>query len=165
MNKPKTRIERDTLGEVTVPADVYFGAQTQRAIDNFKVSGLHLQPAFVWAQAIIKQAAARANLDSGKLDKAAGEAVIKAADEVISGKFGDQFVVDVFQAGAGTSQNMDINEVIANRAIELAGGNWDRKNRFTLTTTLTKANRPTMFSRPQCILQLLKRSRIDCSRQ
>lgn len=115
------RIEHDTLGKVTVASDAYFGAQTQRAVENFKVSGFRLQPVFIWAQAIIKQSAAKANLDSGKLDKISGEAIIKASDEIMAGKFGDQFVVDLFQAGAGTSQNMNINEVIANRANETLG--------------------------------------------
>ncbi|PKK83122.1 MAG: aspartate ammonia-lyase [candidate division Zixibacteria bacterium HGW-Zixibacteria-1] len=116
------RIERDTLGEVKVPKDTYYGAQTQRAVDNFKVSSLRLPPAFIRAQAVIKKAAAMANIAAGNLDKAVGEAIIKAADEVMAGKFDDQFVVDVFQAGAGTSQNMNINEILAARASELLGG-------------------------------------------
>ena len=116
------RIERDTLGEVEVPADAYYGAQTQRAADNFKVSGIRLQAGFIRAQAIIKRAATMANADAGRLDKEISRAIIKAADEVLAGKFADQFVVDVFQAGAGTSQNMNINEVLANRANEILGG-------------------------------------------
>lgn len=116
------RIEKDTLGEVRVPQDAYYGAQTQRAVENFNVSSLRLQPSFVRAQAIIKRSAARANMMAGKIDDQVGTAIINAADEVISGKFDDQFVVDVFQAGAGTSQNMNINEVLANRAEELLGG-------------------------------------------
>jgi len=119
MNK---RIERDTLGEVEVSAGAYYGAQTQRAVENFKVSGLRLQPGFVRTQAIIKRAAAQANADAGWLSKDFSQAIIQAADEIIAGKFADQFVVDVFQAGAGTSQNMNINEVIANRANELLEG-------------------------------------------
>ncbi|MCP4581069.1 MAG: aspartate ammonia-lyase [candidate division Zixibacteria bacterium] len=121
MAKSNDRIERDTLGKVKVASGAYFGAQTQRAVENFKVSGFHLQPVFIWAQAIIKQAAAKANLDSGKLDMIIGEAIINASSEITAGKFKDQFVVDVFQAGAGTSQNMNINEVIANRANETLG--------------------------------------------
>jgi len=116
------RIERDTLGEVRVPQDAYYGAQTQRAVENFPISGLRLQPAFIRAQAIIKRAAAHANIAAGKLDKAIGNALIQAAGEVISGQHLDQFVVDVYQAGAGTSQNMNMNEVLANRAIEILGG-------------------------------------------
>ncbi len=118
----KYRIENDTLGEVQVPAEAYYGAQTQRAVDNFKVSSLRLQPAFVRAQAIIKRAAAVANMASGRLDKKIGQALLSAADEIIAGKFADQFVVDAFQAGAGTSQNMNVNEVMANRAVEILGG-------------------------------------------
>jgi len=117
------RIEKDTLGEVRVPKDAYYGAQTQRAVENFPISGLRLQPAFIRAQAIIKRAAAHANIAAGKLDKAIGNALIQTADEIVSGKLLDQFVVDVYQAGAGTSQNMNMNEVLANRAIEILGGN------------------------------------------
>jgi fumarate hydratase, class II len=116
------RVEIDSLGEVKVPTDCYYGAQTQRAVGNFPISGIHLQPEFIRAQAIIKYAAAKANMDAGVLDTKIGEALIKAADEIIAGKLADQFVVDIFQAGAGTSQNMNINEVIANRASELMGG-------------------------------------------
>lgn len=119
----KYRIEQDTLGEVKVPSDAYFGAQTQRARENFQVSPLRLQPSFIRAQAMVKRAAALANAASGRLDKDTARAIVKAADEVIAGRHADQFVVDVFQAGAGTSQNMNMNEVLANRAIELLGGN------------------------------------------
>ncbi len=116
------RLEIDTLGEVKVPSDAYYGAQTQRAVGNFPISGIHLQSEFVRAQAIIKYAAAGANMEAGALDKKIGDAIAKAADEVLSGRMADQFVVDIFQAGAGTSQNMNINEVLANRAAELLGG-------------------------------------------
>ncbi|MFQ5850114.1 MAG: aspartate ammonia-lyase [Candidatus Binatia bacterium] len=116
------RVERDSLGEVRVPAEAYYGPQTQRAIENFPVSGRHLQPGFIRAQGIIKKAAALANTKLGLLDKKKGEAIAKAAQEVIDGKLNDHFVVDVYQMGAGTSQNMNANEVIANRAIELLGG-------------------------------------------
>ncbi|MBU0716838.1 MAG: aspartate ammonia-lyase [Planctomycetes bacterium] len=116
------RTEHDTLGEVKVPRDAYYGAQTQRAVENFPVSGLRLPVPFVRAQAIIKRAAARANLAAGSLDREIGEALVAAAEEVMEGRFDDQFVVDAFQAGAGTSQNMNINEILANRANELLGG-------------------------------------------
>ncbi|UCD94470.1 MAG: aspartate ammonia-lyase [Candidatus Zixiibacteriota bacterium] len=116
------RIERDTLGEVEVPKDAHYGAQTQRAVGNFRVSSLRFQPAFIKAQAIVKRAAALANMASGRLDRTVGEAIVKAAGEVMTGRFADQFVVDVFQAGAGTSQNMNINEILANRASEILGG-------------------------------------------
>jgi fumarate hydratase class II len=123
MTKEKDyRIEHDTLGKVKVPKGVYYGAQTQRAVVNFPVSGVRLQPSFVRAQAVIKRAAARSNLEGGKLDEKIARALMQAADEVRAGDFDDQFVVDVFQAGAGTSQNMNINEVLANRANEILGG-------------------------------------------
>jgi fumarate hydratase class II len=115
------RIEKDSLGEMQVPADALYGAQTQRAVLNFPVSGMRPYPAFVWAQAMVKRAAAEVNRDLGLLDAALADAIIKAADEVIAGEYVDQFVVDPFQAGAGTSHNMNVNEVIANRANQILG--------------------------------------------
>jgi fumarate hydratase, class II len=126
------RIEKDSLGEVQVPADAYWGAQTQRAILNFPITGLKPYPAFIWSMAMIKRAAAEVNSDLGLFkDRQIGDKVIRgdeiaqaimeAADEVIEGKFNDQFVVDPIQAGAGTSHNMNTNEVIANRANEILG--------------------------------------------
>jgi fumarate hydratase class II len=120
--REKLRIEKDTLGNVRLPAGVYFGAQTKRAVDNFPVSGLRLPLRFIRAQGIVKLAAARANVQLGLLNKKVSRAIEKAASEVIRGILDHHFVVDVFQAGAGTSQNMNANEVIANRAIELLGG-------------------------------------------
>jgi len=117
-----SRVERDSLGEVRVPAEAYYGAQTQRAIENFHISGRRLQPGFIRAQGTVKKAAAMANTDLGLLDKKQGNAIVKAAQEVIGGKLNDHFVIDVYQMGAGTSQNMNVNEVIANRAIEILGG-------------------------------------------
>lgn len=116
------RIERDTLGEVKLPDDVYYGAQTKRAVDNFPVSGLRLPRRFIKAQGTIKLAAARANGSLGLLSRKMLKAIERASIEVINGTHDEQFVVDVYQAGAGTSQNMNANEVIANRAIELLGG-------------------------------------------
>ncbi|WP_026676693.1 class II fumarate hydratase [Fictibacillus gelatini] len=116
------RIAKDTLGEVKVPANAYYGAQTQRAVENFQISSLHLPGSFIRAQAIIKASAAVANRDCGVLDKQKADAIIQAAEEIIDGKLHDQFVVDAYQAGAGTSQNMNANEVIASRAVELLGG-------------------------------------------
>ena len=115
------RIERDTLGWVDVPDDVYYGPQTTRAIRNFRVSTLKLPPAFIRAQAEIKMACARANMTGGTLDFGIGEYICQAASEVRIGTINDQFVVDAYQSGAGTSQNMNANEVIANRALELMG--------------------------------------------
>jgi fumarate hydratase class II len=116
------RIEKDSLGEVQVPAEAYYGAQTQRAIDNFHISGLRPWRAFIWSMATIKRAAAEVNRELGLLDPKIAGAIGQAAQEVIDGKWDDQFRVDVFQAGAGTSHNMNANEVIANRAIEILGG-------------------------------------------
>lgn len=117
-----TRIEKDTLGEVSVPIDALYGAQTQRAVNNFNISGLPPWRAFIWSMAVIKQAAAQVNQELGLLNVDIAQAIITAAQEVIQGKWDDQFVVDPFQAGAGTSHNMNINEVIANRATQLLGG-------------------------------------------
>jgi aspartate ammonia-lyase len=116
-----TRIEKDTLGEMEVPAESYYGAQTARAVHNFPISGLKPHPAFVWATVIIKKCAARANMATGRLPAEIGSAIEAAADEILAGRFRDQFVVDPFQAGAGTSHNMNANEVLANRALELLG--------------------------------------------
>lgn len=126
------RIEKDSLGEVNVPSEAYWGAQTQRAIQNFPITGLLPYPAFVWSMVVIKRAAAEVNNDLGLFrDKEAGEraiagpdiaeAIMRAADEILAGGLADQFVVDPIQAGAGTSHNMNVNEVIANRANELLG--------------------------------------------
>ncbi len=116
-----TRTEEDSLGRREVPAQAYYGIQTLRALENFPVSGLHASPHLVRAYAILKGAAARANVELGSLDAERGQAIGAAAAEVAAGKLADQFVVDVFQAGAGTSFHMNVNEVLANRALELLG--------------------------------------------
>lgn len=116
------RVSHDSLGDVKVPQDAYWGPQTQRAIENFPISGLRLPRRFIRAQGIIKWAAAKANAEVGALPENIAQAIMKAADEVISGMWDQQFVVDVYQAGAGTSQNMNANEVIAHRAQQLLGG-------------------------------------------
>ena len=118
----KFRVEKDPLGEVRVPADAYYGAQTQRAIENFPISGLRAAPELVTATVQVKKAAAEANGSLGRLDRTIQRAIVQAADEILSGKLRDQFVVDVYQAGAGTSHNMNTNEVLANRAEEILGG-------------------------------------------
>jgi aspartate ammonia-lyase len=118
----KFRVERDPLGEVRVPAAAYYGAQTQRAVDNFPISGLTAPPELVAATVQIKKAAAEANRDLARLPADVANAIVRAADEVLEGGLRDQFVVDVYQAGAGTSHNMNTNEVLANRAAELLGG-------------------------------------------
>ncbi|MCL4257444.1 MAG: aspartate ammonia-lyase [Anaerolineales bacterium] len=116
------RIEKDSLGEVKVPAGALYGAQTQRAVDNFPISGLKPWRAFVWSMAAIKRAAADVNAGLGLLDGDKANAIAKAAAEVMEGQWADQFVVDPFQAGAGTSHNMNVNEVLANRATQILGG-------------------------------------------
>jgi fumarate hydratase, class II len=113
------RTEKDSLGELLVPANAYYGVQTARAVANFPISGLKAHPAFIRATVQIKKAAAIVNANLGELPSDKSEAIVKAADEILEGKLLDQFVVDVFQAGAGTSHNMNTNEVIANRAIEI----------------------------------------------
>ncbi len=117
-----TRTERDAMGEMQVPADAYYGASTQRAALNFRISGLRFPRAFISALGLVKSAAAAVNAELGLLDAALARAVEAAAREVADGRFDDQFVVDVFQTGSGTSTNMNANEVIANRAAELLGG-------------------------------------------
>jgi fumarate hydratase class II len=117
----RNRIERDSLGEVRVPADALYAAQTQRAVENFPISGMRPYPAFVWSMAVIKRAAAEVNRDLGLLDPKLADAIVQAAQEVIEGQHRDQFVVDPFQAGAGTSHNMNVNEVLANRANQILG--------------------------------------------
>lgn len=121
MDEP-IRIEHDTLGEVSVPANALFGAQTQRALSNFNISGLRPWRAFIWSMAVIKRAAAEVNHELGLLNPDIASAIITAAQEVMDGRWDEQFMVDPFQAGAGTSHNMNINEVIANRATLLIGG-------------------------------------------
>jgi aspartate ammonia-lyase len=118
----KYRTEKDTLGNIKIPFDAYFGAQTRRAAENFPVSELKLHPVFVESYVLIKTAAALANAELGVLDKKIAKAIIKASNEILRGRLREYFVVDVYQAGAGTSFNMNTNEVIANRAIEILGG-------------------------------------------
>jgi aspartate ammonia-lyase len=116
------RIERDPLGEFRVPADAYYGVQTARARQNFPISGLTAPASLIRATVLVKRAAAQANRELQRLDPRVAGAIIAAADEVLSGQLRDQFVIDVYQAGAGTSHNMNTNEVLANRAAELLGG-------------------------------------------
>ncbi len=118
----ETRLERDSLGEVLVPVDALYGAQTQRAVENFPISGISPWRAFIWSLATIKRAAAEVNRDLGMMDADLAGAITQAAQEVVEGRWDGQFVVDPFQAGAGTSHNMNTNEVIANRATQILGG-------------------------------------------
>jgi fumarate hydratase, class II len=116
------RVERDSLGEIRVPQAALYGVQTQRAVENFPISGMRPWPAFIWAMATIKRAAAEVHKDLGMLDAERADAIVQAAEEVRQGRWNDQFVVDPIQAGAGTSHNMNTNEVIANRATQILGG-------------------------------------------
>ncbi len=118
----ETRIEKDSLGDRSIPADAYYGVQTHRAMENFPISGIRPKPAYVEATVHIKKAAAVVNKGLGLLDATRADAIIKAADEVLAGGLRDWWVVDIYQAGAGTSHNMNTNEVLANRAIEILGG-------------------------------------------
>ncbi len=120
MSRP-TRIERDSMGEMAVPADAYYGASTARALENFPISGLRFPRRFLWALGLIKMAAAETNVELGLLDPRLGDAIAQAAREVAEGKLDGHFVLDIFQTGSGTSTNMNANEVIANRASEILG--------------------------------------------
>ena len=125
MSKTKFRIESDLIGELQVPADAYYGVQTQRALNNYKISTTHMSdyPEYIVAIAYVKLAAAEANAELGVLDRTIANAIVQACQEIVDGKFHDQFPVDMMQGGAGTSVNMNANEVIANRALEIMGHN------------------------------------------
>ena len=116
-----TRTEKDSLGTKEVPANVYYGIQTARAVENYPISGLRAHPTLIRAFGMVKHAAAEANIELGLIDEKRGRAIIQAAKEVEAGEWNDQFVVDVYQAGAGVSFHMNSNEVIANRAVEILG--------------------------------------------
>ncbi len=117
----KTRIEKDSMGELEIPAEAYYGVQTQRAVINFPISGWKAFPDFILSTVYIKKAATLANMALGTLDKTKGNAIVQACDEMLAGKLHQDVVVDVFQAGAGTSYHMNINEILANRGLELMG--------------------------------------------
>ncbi|MFQ6104568.1 MAG: aspartate ammonia-lyase [Candidatus Glassbacteria bacterium] len=119
--RKKARTEKDLLGKMEIPSSAYYGIQTLRAVNNFPISGIHNHPALIRSYAIVKKAAAGANHRLGLLDRDRFRAISAACDEVIEGRLADEFPVDFFQAGAGTSTNMNLNEVIANRALEIAG--------------------------------------------
>lgn len=127
--RTKTRLEHDSIGPKEVPADAYYGVQTLRAAENFYITGLNMHPELINSVAQIKKAAAVTNYEVGRLDKKRADAIVHACDEIIAGRLHDQFIVDPIQGGAGTSLNMNANEVIANRAIELLGG---EKGDYTL---------------------------------
>jgi aspartate ammonia-lyase len=118
----QTRVETDSVGEKEVPKDAYYGVQSLRASENFKITDLKIHPELIKAMAMVKKAAASANIEIGLLNKKIGEAIIESSEEVIEGSLHDEFIVDAVQGGAGTSINMNMNEVLANRAIEILGG-------------------------------------------
>ena len=131
------RMEHDFLGEMEIPDDVYYGVQTMRAMDNFHITGQTIIPEFVQALAMVKKAAALANMETGRLDPKIGNALVQACDEILAGKMLDQFPVDPIQGGAGTSVNMNINEVISNRALEILG---HPKGRYDIVSPNNHAN-------------------------
>src|SRR3954468_23812304 len=122
MTSPRVRIEKDTFGPIEVPADRLWGAQTQRSLTNFKISGERMPAALIAALALVKKAAALVNLDLGALDPKKGKAILAAADEVLAGAHDAEFPLVVWQTGSGTQTNMNMNEVLANRASEILGG-------------------------------------------
>lgn len=129
MNKGAFRTEKDSIGTKNVPEDVYYGVQTLRAAENFHITGLFMHPEIINSLAYIKKAAAITNCEIGILDKKIAQAIVQACDEILQGSFHDDFIVDPIQGGAGTSLNMNANEVIANRAIEILGG---KKGEYTI---------------------------------
>lgn len=116
------RTESDSIGQLQIPADAYYGVQTYRGYENFHITGTPLNRVFVYNIIKIKKAAAMTNMQSGLISRTMGEAIIAACDEALAGKFDDSFITDGIQGGAGTTANMNVNEVIANRATELLGG-------------------------------------------
>lgn len=136
--KCMVRIEKDLIGEKEVPKNAYYGIQSLRGFENFRITGLKLHPALIQGMAMVKKAAALANTELGYMPREVGAAIVAAADELIDGKFRDQVIVDAIQGGAGTSINMNINEVIANRAIEILGG---KKGDYTIVSPLNHVNR------------------------
>lgn len=135
--KNNVRIEKDFLGEKEIPVDSYYGVQTVRATENFPITGYRIHPELIKSLGIVKKAAALANMEVGLLDKTIGKYIVQAADEVIEGKWDDQFIVDPIQGGAGTSINMNANEVIANRALELMG---EEKGKYSIISPNSHVN-------------------------
>lgn len=137
MTKSEARIEKDLLGESKVPQDAYWGTHTQRAINNFHISGIKVNAGLIKSLAQVKKACCLANLETGYINPEKGKAIIVACDEIAGDKLADQFPIDALQGGAGTSTNMNVNEVIANRAIEILGGN---KGNYTIIHPLEDVN-------------------------
>src|SRR5690625_3741174 len=133
----QNRVEEDLLGKKEVPKEAYYGIQSVRAKENFDITGYSLDREFIIALAQVKKAAAIANMEVSGLDHTIGKAIVQAADEIIEGKFHDQFIVDPIQGGSGTSTNMNANEVIGNRALELLG---DEKENYTRVSLINHVN-------------------------
>ena len=145
----KTRTESDSMGKIEVPSNVYWGAQTQRSLLHFNIGRDTMPPELIRAFAILKKACALVNQDLGKLPADKAKLIAQAADEVIAGKLNDQFPLRIWQTGSGTQTNMNVNEVISNRAIEIAGGELGRRSPSILTTTSICRNpRTTRFPQP-----------------
>ena len=163
----ETRQEYDSIGTKEVPLNAYYGIQTLRAAENFYITGLNMHPEIINSIVQIKKAAAITNFEVGQLDKKCADAIVRACDEILSGKFYDQFIVDPIQGGAGTSLNMNANEVIANRAIELMGGN---KGDYTLVNPNDHVNhgQSTNDVFPSCgrmtTLKLLNKATVELER-
>lgn len=163
----QTRQEYDTIGAKDIPVDAYYGIQTLRAAENFCITGLSMHLEMIYSIVQIKKAAAITNFEVGQLDKKCASAIVHACDEILSGKFYDQFIVDPIQGGAGTSLNMNANEVIANRAIELLGG---QKGDYTLVNPNDHVNhgQSTNDVFPSCgrmaILKLLNKATAELER-
>ena len=147
-----TRTEHDLLGDMELPADCWFGIQTQRALDNFNITGVPIShfPQFVNALAMVKAAAARANQDLGLLSAEKAQAIVAACNDIISGRLHEAFVVDLIQGGAGTSTNMNANEVIANLALEKLGHPKGDYEHLHPNDDVNGRNRPTTPIRPRC---------------
>src|ERR1044072_3232905 len=137
MASTQFRLEHDFLGEREVPAEAYYGVQTLRGAENFPITGYRIHPALIRAMGIVKKSAALANRDTGHLDARIANAIAQAADDVIAGRLDEQFIVDPIQGGAGTSINMNANEVIANRALEVLG---EPKGRYEIISPNSHVN-------------------------
>ena len=150
----KYRNETDSIGKIKVSGDKYWGASTERSNKYFNIGDFLVRPIVIHSIAIIKKAAAIVNKKNGDLDKKISKYIVKAADEVIKGKLDKHFPLKVWQTGSGTQTNMNVNEVISNRAIEMLGGKLGSKSQFTQMITLTNLNRQMMCFRQQCIYLL-----------
>ena len=158
-----TRTETDSFGPLEVPADKYWGAQTQRSLGNFKIGNETMPLPLIRALGIVKMAAAKANMQLDNLDTKTGEAIVSAATEVANGALNDHFPLVVWQTGSGTQSNMNANEVISNRAIEMLGGEMGSKEPCTPMTIATAASHPMTHFRPPCILRRRRSRRSACA--